>query len=117
MAGRHRWEDVRAEAGLDTPEFDAELELDRKAYDAIYGLGELRKSRDKLQGEVAETMGTSQANVSRIERESNLRLGTLARYVEALEGRLEVRAIFYDHEVVFRPVRGDDEDAAAKPKP
>ena len=43
----------------------------------------------------------SQANIPRIERQDDLKLSTLERYIEALGGRLEVRAIFGDEHVVL----------------
>ncbi len=58
-------------------------------------LSELRKELDLTQAVVAERLDVSQENVSQIERgEADVRLSTLYRYVEALGGRLEVRAAF-----------------------
>jgi len=47
-------------------------------------------------------LGVSQPNVSKIERslgsgKGKVLLGTLAGYVEALGGRLELRAVFPEH--------------------
>ena len=53
------------------------------------------------QGDVAGELGVSQANVSRVEHEQDVRVSTLERYVTALGGRLEVRAIFDDDDVVL----------------
>jgi hypothetical protein len=41
----------------------------------------------------------SRANVARIGRERDVYLSTLARYVEALGGQLEVAAVFGDEKV------------------
>jgi len=43
----------------------------------------------------------TQANVSRIERSDNLYLSTLAGYVDALGGHIEINAVF-DDDVVRR---------------
>jgi predicted transcriptional regulator len=51
------------------------------------------------QSSVAEELGTSRPNVSRIESEVDVRLSTLERYVEALGGRLEIHAVFDDETV------------------
>jgi hypothetical protein len=40
--------------------------------------------------------------VSHVEHEPNPRVGTLAGYVEALGGRLELRAVFKDRSVALR---------------
>jgi len=43
--------------------------------------------------------GDSQPNISRIEHQDDAYLSTLRSYVEALGGRLEVRAVFEDQTV------------------
>jgi transcriptional regulator with XRE-family HTH domain len=62
-------------------------------------LAELREALDTTQAQLAGLLDVSQENVSRIERERDVRLSTLRRYVEALGGRLEVRAVFDDGSV------------------
>ena len=57
-------------------------------------LGELRERRSLSQTDIAEVLGTSQARVSQIERQEDLYLSTLKRYVEALGGELEIAAVF-----------------------
>lgn len=58
-------------------------------------LGELRRKLDLTQAIVADRLDVTQENISQIERgEADVRLSTLSRYVEALGGRLEVRAEF-----------------------
>ena len=62
-------------------------------------LAELRQKRGVSQTVVADTLAVSQPNISRIEQEDDVYLSTLARYVEALGGRLEVLAVFGDETV------------------
>lgn len=62
-------------------------------------LAELREARGMSQAGVADELGTSRPNVSRIESEVDVRLSTLERYVEALGGRLEIHAVFDDEAV------------------
>lgn len=57
-------------------------------------LADLRRARSFSQASVAERLGMSQSEVSRLERRSDLRVSSLARYVEALGGRLELQARF-----------------------
>jgi transcriptional regulator with XRE-family HTH domain len=59
-------------------------------------LSELRTSRDVTQQALADALDVTQPNVSRIEHEDDVFLSTLRSYVEALGGRLEVRAVFDD---------------------
>jgi DNA-binding XRE family transcriptional regulator len=70
----------------------------RAILDAL-ALAEAREQRNVTQKDIAEILGVSQANVSRIEREEDVYLSTLRKYVEALGGRLEVSAVFPDKTV------------------
>ncbi len=65
-------------------------------------LGELRRELDLTQVIVADRLDVTQENISQIERgEADVRLSTLSRYVEALGGRLEVRAAFPERTVAL----------------
>jgi transcriptional regulator with XRE-family HTH domain len=77
----------------------------RKRVDAIkrsveleVALSELRERRGITQEQVAAQLETSRPNVSRIEREDDVRMSTLQRYVEALGGELEIVVRFADGE-------------------
>lgn len=73
-----------------------EIEARKNAIIAAVRLAELRERMGETQTALAKLLGTTQANVSRIERADNLFLKTLADYVGALGGRLEVNAVFSD---------------------
>jgi DNA-binding Xre family transcriptional regulator len=62
-------------------------------------LDELRKARQMTQVKLAEALGVNQGEVSKIEHRTDIYLSTLAEYVEALGGRLEIRAVFPDREM------------------
>jgi transcriptional regulator with XRE-family HTH domain len=66
---------------------------------AAMPLEELRRSQEMSQLEVAGILGVNQGEVSKIEHRADVRISTLADYVEALGGRLEIRAVFRDREV------------------
>src|SRR5262245_56130650 len=66
---------------------------------AAMPLDELRKAREMTQAKLAETLGVNQGEVSKIERRTDMYVSTLASYIEALGGRLEIRAVFQDQEV------------------
>jgi transcriptional regulator with XRE-family HTH domain len=59
-------------------------------------LHELRERRGVTQEQVAAQLGTSRPNISRIEREDDVRVSTLQRYIAALGGELELVARFPD---------------------
>jgi len=65
-------------------------------------LGELRRELDLTQAVVADRLDVTQENISQLERpEADVRLSTLSRYVEALGGRLEIRAAFPEETVTL----------------
>jgi len=62
-------------------------------------LGDLRRARALSQEELAERLGTTQPEVSKIERRADVYLSTLRKYVEAVGGRLEIVARFPDSDI------------------
>ena len=62
-------------------------------------LDELRRARQMTQVKLAESLGVNQGEVSKIEHRTDIYVSTLAGYIEALGGRLEIRAVFKDREV------------------
>ena len=66
---------------------------------AAMPLDEIRKARQMTQTKLAETLGVNQGEISKIEHRTDIYLSTLAGYVEALGGKLEIRAVFPDREM------------------
>lgn len=66
-------------------------------------LEEIRKARQMTQAKLADALGVNQGEVSKIEHRTDIYLSTLAGYVEALGGKLEIRAIFPDREMRITP--------------
>lgn len=64
-------------------------------------LEEIRKARQLTQSKLAGTLGVNQGEVSKIEHRTDVYLSTLAGYVEALGGKLEIRAVFPDREMLI----------------
>lgn len=62
-------------------------------------LEEVRKARQMTQAKLADALGVNQGEVSKIEHRTDIYLSTLADYVEALGGKLEIRAVFPDREM------------------
>lgn len=76
-------------------------------------LAELRKARNLTQVTLAEALDTTQGEVSRVERQSDLYLSTLSRFVEAMGGELELSVRFPDSAERVPIAIGDIEQAAA----
>ena len=73
----------------------AKLRLDDEG-DALImmDLEELRRTCDLSQEQIAGRLDTQQAQISSLERRNDLLVSTLRRYVDALGGHLEIRAVF-----------------------
>jgi ribosome-binding protein aMBF1 (putative translation factor) len=90
-----RFEELEAEVMAD-PARRERVERERAkvvAEQVRDALGELRRVRQLTQVELSRTMQRPQSTISRIEREGDMLLSTLAAYVEALGGHLEINAI------------------------
>jgi transcriptional regulator with XRE-family HTH domain len=72
-------------------------------------LAMLREQVGASQAEVAEALGTSQSNVSQLERSEEPLLSSVAKYVQALGGELKVTAVIGDTTYTLL----DDENEAA----
>ncbi len=77
---------------------EAVAELDRMGFAA------LRKARQQTQVELADKLGIDQAGVSAIENRSDLLLSTLSKYVRALGGKVEIRAVFPEASFNLEPL-------------
>lgn len=91
--------ELRKRARARDPEWDANVAERVRAIEDVLALAQLRQSRHVTQVQLAETLGISQGNVSRLEARSDVYLSTLRSYVEALGGRLEIAAVFDDERV------------------
>ena len=98
MTGRRPLKELKAPIDAD-PLRRARIDEAKRAMRDALALAELRASREVTQVGLADALGVSQPNVSRIEHQDDVYLSTLRSYVEALGGRLEVRAVFEDQTV------------------
>jgi DNA-binding XRE family transcriptional regulator len=57
----------------------------------VQGLKALRKLAARRQDQIAQGLGVSQPAIAKIERQTDLYLSTLRRFVEAAGGKLELR--------------------------
>jgi len=90
----------RGKAGRTLDELLAELPPERRArveargaelIAEVEGLKALRKLTHRSQEQIAQTLGVKQPAVVKIERQADLYLSTLRRFVEAAGGKLELR--------------------------
>jgi DNA-binding transcriptional regulator YiaG len=95
---------------LADPAFRAEVARE-KALMAEIDLAVARQASGMTQEAVAAGMGKSQENVSRIERQRDVRVSTLAQFIQAQGGQLEINAVLSGRRVSL--MRAGD----ARPKP
>jgi ribosome-binding protein aMBF1 (putative translation factor) len=100
MSGHRPWSEISEKVRAD-PERRARIEQREQAIEADLTISQLREARGASQMSVAEKMNVTQSNVSHFERNPNIFLRSLADYVEALGGQLEIRAVFPDQIVTL----------------
>ncbi len=57
-------------------------------------LHQLRAARHLTQAHLARTLGVEQSAISKLERRANMYVSTLADFIKAMGGQLEIRAVF-----------------------
>ena len=78
---------------------------------AEMALEELRGALRMTQEQLAKTLNVDQSAISKLERRTDMYVSTLERFIEAMGGRLEIRAVFPEGSVRISQF----EKLAAKP--
>jgi DNA-binding XRE family transcriptional regulator len=100
MAAKTRnFNELRQQARERDPDWEKTVAERQQAMQDALALAQLRQSRHITQVQLADTLGISQGNVSRLEARGDAYLSTLRSYVEALGGHLEIAAVFGDERV------------------
>jgi transcriptional regulator with XRE-family HTH domain len=111
------WNEIKKimEADPDHEALMAEAREATAARERAYfrGLADVRRARDLTQEELAEALGIKQTSVSKVERaherQADLYLSTLRRFIEAMGGELKLVAVFPDAEIPIDNLRQIDE--------
>jgi len=96
MAGHTKWSEVQ---GRVPPERRARIDAVKAQMREELALEELRVAMDLTQVDLAKRLKTNQANISKLERRTDMLLSTLSGYVAALGGKLQLTAQFKTGEV------------------
>ena len=96
MAKAKNFNELRAKMD---PERRARNEAEAKRMLAEMPLHELRAARELTQEHLAELLHIKQASVSKMERRTDMYIGTLSKFIEAMGGQLDIRAVFPDGSV------------------
>jgi transcriptional regulator with XRE-family HTH domain len=78
---------------------------------AEMALEEVRGALRMTQQQLAKTLNVDQSAISKLERRTDMYVSTLERFIEAMGGRLEIRAVFPEGSVRISQF----EKLAAKP--
>jgi transcriptional regulator with XRE-family HTH domain len=74
-------------------------------------LDQLRAARELTQEQLAQSLGVNQAAISKLERRADMYVTTLRKFIEAMGGQLEMRAVFAEGSVRITEL-GDKTKAA-----
>jgi DNA-binding transcriptional regulator YiaG len=96
MTGHRKFSELRARM---TPERRGRNQAETARLLAEMPLAELRQAQELTQTTIAELLETSQGEVSKIEKRTDMYVSTLRRYIEAMGGQLDVVARFPDGDV------------------
>jgi transcriptional regulator with XRE-family HTH domain len=99
-------------ASLSTEE-RAEVEAEKARMRAeIHALRRLRMARDMTQTQLAEVLGMTQGELSRLEARSDIMLSTLRRVIQGMGGKMEIHVLFDgdDNELVLTSLEAESEE-------
>jgi DNA-binding transcriptional regulator YiaG len=82
-----------------SPESRARSEAKAERLIEDMALDELRAARALTQEHLSTILGVQQSAVSKLERRADMYVSTLRHFIEAMGGRLEIRAVFPDGDV------------------
>jgi DNA-binding XRE family transcriptional regulator len=77
-----------------SPERRPRIQREHEREMAEMPLQQLRAARELTQQQMAKLLEVNQSEVSRIEKRTDMYLSTLASYIHAMGGNLEIRAVF-----------------------
>ena len=84
-----------------SPEARARAEEKTKQMLAEMPLNEIRQARKLSQEHLAQILHVNQASISKLERRTDMYISTLRDFIEAMGGRLEIKAVFQDGVVII----------------
>lgn len=90
---RRKWANIKARVRPSTRDL---IEAEARELSDELHLSQLRRARGLTQEAMADLLGVSQAEVSKMERRSELYIGTLRKFIEAMNGELVLAAHFPD---------------------
>lgn len=95
----HKFKDLQKKISA-----ERQARVEQRVREAIkeMALDELRSAREFTQAELSQVLRVDQGSISKLERRTDMYIGTLRRYIEAMGGSLQIRAVFPDGEVQIK---------------
>lgn len=91
-----KWRDIRKTL---SPEAEQRIRESVEAVAEVMALRQLREARGLTQVNLAKVLNVNQGAVSRMEKRTDMYVSTLRSFIQAMGGRLQVKAIFPEGEV------------------
>jgi DNA-binding XRE family transcriptional regulator len=92
----HKWSEIRRTL---SPEQEEETRQYVKSVVEAVTLNQLREARSLTQASLASILGVNQGSVSKMEKRTDMYVSTLRRFIQAMGGQLQVKAVFPEGEV------------------
>jgi transcriptional regulator with XRE-family HTH domain len=90
------WKDIRRKH---SPEVEERIRQEVKDAARVMTLYQVREARNLTQVNLAKVLEINQGAVSRMEKRADMYVSTLRNFIQAMGGRLQVKAIFPEGEV------------------
>lgn len=84
---------------MHSPEVEERIRREVENAAAVMTLHQLREARSLTQVSLAKVLDVNQGAVSRMEKRTDMYVSTLRNFIQAMGGRLQVKAIFPEGEV------------------
>lgn len=104
----HKWRDIRRKL---KPEQEKKTRHYVRSVVELVTLNQLREARSLTQANLASILGVNQGSVSKIEKRTDMYVSTLRSFIQAMGGRLQIKAVFPEGEVEIEQFK----DVAASP--
>lgn len=82
-----------------TPEAQARASAKSEALESEMALSDVRRAMQLSQEELAAILQINQASVAKMEKRTDMYVGTVRRFIQAMGGELEIIARFPDREI------------------
>jgi transcriptional regulator with XRE-family HTH domain len=111
MAGRRPFAELTEKM---TPEARERIGSKVLLLEEAMTMAELRRAMQLSQEQIAAELQVSQGSVAKLEKRSDMLVGTLRRFIRAMGGELEITARFPDHSVTIETFSGLGRNAQEK---